>query len=46
MESGADETAIEPAAYWVLIEVATGEPLTASYFLDYVDETYTALYGL
>ena len=29
-----------------LIEIATGEPLTASYFLDYIDEKYTALYDL
>ena len=29
-----------------LIEVATGEPLTASYFLDYADEKYTSLYDL
>ncbi|WP_256533641.1 carboxypeptidase M32 [Halovivax cerinus] len=29
-----------------LIEVATGEPLTAEYFLDYVDEKFTELYDL
>jgi len=29
-----------------LIEEATGEPLTAQYFLDYVDEKFTDLYGL
>ena len=29
-----------------LIEVATGEPLTADYFLDYVDEKFTDLYDL
>ncbi|MFC4358199.1 carboxypeptidase M32 [Halobium salinum] len=29
-----------------LVEVATGEPLTADYFLDYVDEKFGALYGL
>jgi carboxypeptidase Taq len=29
-----------------LIEEATGEPLTADYFIDYVTEKYTALYDL
>jgi len=29
-----------------LVEVATGEPLTAEYFLDYVTEKYEALYEL
>jgi carboxypeptidase Taq len=29
-----------------LIEEATGEPLTADYFLDYVEEKFTDLYGL
>ncbi|USZ71102.1 carboxypeptidase M32 [Natronosalvus halobius] len=29
-----------------LIEVATGEPLTAEYFLEYVDEKFRTLYGL
>ena len=29
-----------------LIEEATGEPLTADYFLDYVNEKFTDLYGL
>ncbi|WP_254807997.1 carboxypeptidase M32 [Natronosalvus amylolyticus] len=29
-----------------LIEVATGEPLTAKYFLEYVDEKFTDLYSL
>ncbi|WP_290816604.1 carboxypeptidase M32 [Halovivax sp.] len=29
-----------------LIEVATGEPLTAEYFLDYVDEKFADLYEL
>jgi carboxypeptidase Taq len=29
-----------------LVEVATGEPLTAEYFLDYVTEKYTDLYDL
>ena len=29
-----------------LIEVATGEPLTADYFLEYVDEKFTDLYDL
>ncbi len=29
-----------------LIEEATGEPLTAEYFLDYVDEKFTDLYDL
>jgi len=29
-----------------LIEVATGEPLTAEYFIEYVQEKYTALYNL
>ena len=29
-----------------LIEVATGEPFTAEYFLEYVDEKYTELYDL
>jgi len=29
-----------------LIEVATGEPLTAEYFLEYVDEKFTDLYDL
>jgi len=29
-----------------LIEVATGEPLTADYFSDYVHEKFTELYGL
>jgi len=29
-----------------LIEAATGEPLTADYFLDYVDEKFTDLYDL
>ncbi|WP_255170663.1 carboxypeptidase M32 [Natrononativus amylolyticus] len=29
-----------------LVEVATGEPLTAEYFLEYVDEKFGDLYGL
>ncbi|MFB6155335.1 MAG: carboxypeptidase M32 [Haloferacaceae archaeon] len=29
-----------------LVERATGEPLTADYFLDYVDEKFRTLYGL
>jgi carboxypeptidase Taq len=29
-----------------LVEEATGEPLTAEYFLDYVEEKFTELYGL
>ena len=29
-----------------LIEVATGEPLTADYFIDYATEKFESLYGL
>jgi carboxypeptidase Taq len=29
-----------------LVEVATGEPLTAEYFVDYAREKFTDLYGL